>query len=105
MFIWETEGGVLKKAKGSGLSSIFFETESETIKDVYLGQKNNKLIIAGYDNQSVVGFKIDGSKLFTYKLPTDVVVKDISVMIDFEEYYVSFNDANTNQLYIVDHSG
>ena len=105
MFIWETSGGVLKKAKGSGFSSIFFKEETETIKDVYLGQKNNKLIIAGYDNTSVVGFKIDGSKLFTYKLPTDVVVKDISVMIDFEEYYVSFNDANTNQLYLVDNNG
>lgn len=105
MFIWETSGGVLKKAKGSGFSSIFFKEETESIKDVYLGQKNNKLIIAGYDNTSVVGFKIDGSKLFTYKLPTDVVVKDISVMIDFEEYYVSFNDANTNQLYLVDNNG
>ncbi len=105
MFIWETDGGVLKKAKGSGLSSVFFETETETIKDVYLGQKNNKLIIAGYDNQSIIGFKIDGTRLFTYKLPTDVVVKDISVMIDFEEYYVSFIDTNTNQLYLVDNNG
>ena len=26
-------------------------------------------------------------------------------MIDFEEYYVSFNDANTNQLYLVDNNG
>ena len=105
VFIWETSGGVLKKAKGSGFSSIFFKAETETIKDVYLGQKSNNVFIAGYDKENISGFKIDGTNLFNYSIPADVLVKDISIMIDNIDCYVSFMDANTNKLYLVDNNG
>ena len=105
LFIWETSAGVLKNAKFNEPSTVFFKPESETIKDVVIAYKNNKSYLAGYDNQNLKVFNNGGIELFNYQLPEDVQVKDIALMIDFEEVYVSFVDATSNKLYLIDNHG
>ncbi|MEN9331818.1 MAG: hypothetical protein RLZZ94_908 [Bacteroidota bacterium] len=105
LFVWETSGGILKNAKGSGGSVTYFKPENESIKDVVLSRKNSKTYFAGSDGDSIHVFNSDGTKKSGSKLPSNVVVKDLTVLMDYDDVYISYRDAETNNFYLIDGSG
>jgi hypothetical protein len=105
MFIWETSRGVLKYAKGSGASVTCFDSENESINDITLARKNNNIYYAGSDGSLIRVFNEDGSIKTSFQMPNNTTIKDLTILMDYEKVYVSFRDAETNKLYLIDDQG
>ena len=105
LFIWETSRGVLKCAKGSGASVTCFNSENESINDVTLARKNNKTYYAGSDGSIIHIFNEDGSIKTSFQMPISTIVKDLTILMDYDDVYVSYRDAETNKLYLIDGMG
>jgi hypothetical protein len=105
MFVWATGKGVLKCAKGSGGSVTCFNPDNESIKDITLARKNKKTYYAGYDGSSILVFNEDGSLKTNHQIPSNTSIKDLTILMDYDDVYVSYREAETNKLYLFDGLG
>lgn len=105
MFIWETLGGVLKSAKGTRNSEIYFKSSQESINDISLARKDGKVYFAGCDKQYVYLFDKNGNEILKHQLDNNVVASDLKILMDYDKLFLSYRDEATKVCYLIDNSG
>jgi hypothetical protein len=105
LFVFETSEGILKSAKGSGESVTYFKLDNESINDITLARKNNKTYFAGSDGESIHVFNADGTEKVKFPLTANTTIKDLTILLDYDDVYVSYINAETNNFYLFDGFG
>ena len=105
LFVWETNEGILKSAKGTGESVTHFSSDNESINDVTLARKNDKTYFAGSDGESIYVFNADGTEKVKFPIPANTTIKDLTILLDYDDVYVSYINAETNNFYLFDSFG
>ena len=105
MFIWETLDGVLKTAKGTRNSEIYFKSPIGSIKDISMTRKDNKVYFTGSDKQYIYVFDKKGNEILKYQLDGNVVAIDLKLLMNYDKFFLSYRDEATKVCYLIDNSG
>ena len=84
---------------------MLFRSEDYDLKDIVYTNKNKRYCFAGTDGTFIYGYKADNSIVIKYTIPSGIVVKDLTALMDYEDQYISFRDGNTNLIYLIDQTG